>query len=120
MALYGMQGSLNNLATILSHSITGQREPVAVASEMVSEVDKELPMNVRLFLLKKFKEDVALVTIYASTTDPSLCQQFVMDTYNEGTGGTTEGASGSGMTAGPSSSTTCIPTNEIDFNDIYK
>ena len=46
MALYGMQGSLNNLTTILSHSMTGQRELVAVASEMVSEVDKELLMNV--------------------------------------------------------------------------
>ena len=113
MALYGMQGSINNLATVLSHGMTGQKEPAAVASEMVSEVDKNLPMRIRVFLLKKFKEDAtSLATIYASTMDPELRQQFAMETYNEGT----EGASGSGtVTVGPSTA-----TNENDFNDIYK
>ena len=112
MVLYGMQGSINNLATVLSHGMTSQKEPAVVASEMVSEVDKNLPMHIQVFLLKKFKEDATLATIYASTTDPELRQQFAMETYNEGA----EGASGSGtVMVGPSTA-----TNENDFNDIYK
>ncbi|KAL4061860.1 hypothetical protein V8B97DRAFT_1878584 [Scleroderma yunnanense] len=74
-------------------------------------------MYVCLFLLKKFKEDVLLTTIYASTMDPQLHQQFVIEIYNEGI---TRGASGSSMTATNAGTSTGASTNQADFDDIYE
>ena len=82
-ALVNMQGSLNHLTDILKHQLVNEKPEgkIAEALDLLSNTDRDLPIDERSFLMMKIGQDSIVATIYAGTSDRELQHKYVHDLY---------------------------------------
>ena len=69
-----MQGSLNHLTDSLKQQLVDEKlgGKIAEALDLLSNADRDVPIEERSFLMMKIGQDSIVATIYAGTSDHEL------------------------------------------------
>ena len=80
-----MQGSLNHLTNILKQQLVDEKPggKIAEALDLLSNADRDVPIEERSFLMMKIGQDSIVATIYAGTSDHELRRKYIHDLYTQ-------------------------------------